>query len=223
MTWRLSATSHPDKQEIVMNRTSEFVGARGLGHRVVLFILTSLCVSMMECVGATVPALNSDGRYWQPQHSCPAFPKAKIDALKDSLESVVVGDVKLNNALLEASVMPTGKGGICEGLVMQAKKDVVIYRVYGKTRGSKFGGWWSLDAPERGKKDQYRKENAICNSWNDLDGGYLKLTLKKGDTIVVGTTQSVKCGDASEEYAADPTLQVYYPGPRLSDITVNEW
>ena len=46
---------------------------------------------------------------------------------------------------------------------------IQVYRVWDETKPwTLYGRWWSLEEP-RESKEEYRKANAICPEWNDLN------------------------------------------------------
>lgn len=116
-----------------------------------------------------------------------------------------------NDELMKQARLATDKGGVCTARVWVVQQPVKVYRVYDSSRSySQFGRWWALSKPT-GSRDVYRAEYGICPTWSGLDH-LVSCTLKPNTQIVVGTTQSVDCGDAAHTvYPKTANLQVYVP------------
>lgn len=124
-----------------------------------------------------------------------------------------------NDELMKQARLATDKGGVCTARVLVAQQPVKVYRVYDSSRSySQFGRWWALSKPT-GSRDVYRADYGICPTWSGLDH-LVSCTLKPNTQIVVGTTQSVDCGDAAHTvYPKTANLQVYVPNA-ANDVRV---
>ena len=100
----------------------------------------------------------------------------------------------------------SGKGGICAGKSFVAQAGVRVYRVWDASRaGSELGRWWGLSKPA-GPRDQYRQDFAICAARSALDR-LVACDVKPGSELVIGTTQSIDCDEAT--YPKSANQQVY--------------
>lgn len=121
--------------------------------------------------------------------------------------------------LLLQAVRLEGEGGLSAGVVIVLQTDTVLYRVWNGPdklnpagNNNRVGNWWTFDAPT-GPAAAYRKDYAICHSWNDLTW-VTSCKLKAGSVVAVGPTQSVaagKCSDPNESYKATKAQQVFVP------------
>ncbi|MFO0759708.1 MAG: hypothetical protein U0359_24680 [Byssovorax sp.] len=130
-----------------------------------------------------------------PAAACPG----KVDA-PEGLAEVSDPD------LLKMALGDPGKGGLCTGKVFEVVKPVSVFRVWNQAKvQTALGRWWSFGKP-KGPVDAYRRDNAICPEWSDLNF-YNECHLKVGAHIVVGPGQSAEC--KSTTYAASSTNQVF--------------
>lgn len=114
-----------------------------------------------------------------------------------------------NPALLRQARLASDKGGTCAARVYAVQQPVVLYRVFDSTVPySRFGGWWSTTQPA-GTQDAYRHAFAICPAWSRLDR-VVSCEVHPGTQVVVGTTQSVSCGDG-QVFAKTAEIQVFVP------------
>ncbi|MFM2065213.1 MAG: hypothetical protein RLZZ584_122 [Pseudomonadota bacterium] len=126
--------------------------------------------------------------------------------------AAVPGLVPATNPALQARAqLASGQGGVCAARVfavpVPVHTPVTVYRVYDSANPrTQHGGWWSLTRPT-GARDDYRARNAICREWSALDR-LLACQLKPGAEVVLGTTQSVGCGDGTL-YPRTADVQVY--------------
>lgn len=121
-----------------------------------------------------------------------------------------------NNSLLKKSQFETGKGGVCAAQSFVTIAPLNVYRVYDEEKSwSVYGGWWAMNRPS-GSKDDYRKNNAICKEWSNLDR-LISCQVKIGSEIVLGTTQSVTCEDGTT-YSKTATVQIYIPNNQKNGI-----
>ena len=124
----------------------------------------------------------------------------------DALPGLVPSD---NPALLRQAQLASGKGGTCTARVFAVQEPVVLYRVFDSTVPySRFGGWWSA-SPPTGTPDSYRQAFAICPAWSRLDR-VISCQIHPGTQVVVGTTQSVACGDG-QVFPKTAEIQVFVP------------
>lgn len=124
----------------------------------------------------------------------------------DALPGLVPSD---NPALLRQAQLASGKGGTCTARVFAVQEPVVLYRVFDSTVPySRFGGWWSANPPT-GTPDSYRQAFAICPAWSRLDR-VISCQIHPGTQVVVGTTQSVACGDG-QVFPKTAEIQVFVP------------
>lgn len=117
--------------------------------------------------------------------------------------------------ILKQAIKPPGDGGISSGVLVRLTDDVTVYRLwngptaklnaYGGT--NRLGAWWTADKPN-GTRDDYRRNNAICEDWDNQLAWEVKCTLKKGTVVAVGPTQSANCRQGPS-FQANPTLQIY--------------
>ena len=114
-----------------------------------------------------------------------------------------------NPALLRQAQLASGKGGTCTAKVYAVQQPVVLYRVFDSTVPySRFGGWWSMVRPT-GTPESYRNAFAICPAWSRLDR-LVSCEVHPGTQVVVGTTQSVSCGDG-QVFPKTADIQVFVP------------
>lgn len=124
----------------------------------------------------------------------------------DALPGLLPSD---NPALLKQAQLASGKGGTCAARVFAVQEPVVLYRVFDSTVPySRLGGWWSA-TPPTGTPQTYRQAFAICPSWSRLDR-VVSCQVHPGTQVVVGTTQSVSCGDGLE-FPRTAEIQVFVP------------
>lgn len=130
-------------------------------------------------------------------------------------------------------VMGKDKGSVHEAVVLKAVQPIEVWRAFDDTpstcgHAKLTGKWWSLSDPRKLGKAKYRRDNAICNSWNALSK-VVRCTLKPGAVFAVGPSESASattCGcpaktrmdwgdrqnvpyAASDHYPPSPTLQVF--------------
>lgn len=142
-------------------------------------------------------------------------------------------DVSANNVkesndalLLKSAVLNSGSGGICEGVVFEVTKEIIVYRVWNSTYpDSRLKNWWTFDQPT-GTLKAYRKDYEICCQWGPRDTIEV-CSLKPGAKIVVGPGQSVDCSKDTNHnksaccdttYDVSPKNQVYIGSPS-QDLT----
>ncbi|OWY37792.1 hypothetical protein CEK28_15340 [Xenophilus sp. AP218F] len=115
-----------------------------------------------------------------------------------------------DEALLSAAVAAPGKGGLCLGKVFQQTAGaVMVYRVWDASKpASRLGRWWSFSAPA-GSVEEYRRANAICPAWSQLNA-VERCVLVKGAKVAAGPGQSATCSDALA-YPPSAVNQVYVP------------
>jgi len=136
---------------------------------------------------------------------------------------VPTNSVKESNdpSLLKTAVLNSGSGGICEGVVFEVTKEIIVYRVWNSTyAASRLKNWWTFDQPTGTLKD-YRKDYEICCQWGPRD--IIEVcSLKQGAKIVVGPGQSVDCSKdpnrndstcCDTTYDVSPKNQVYIADP----------
>ncbi|PMS17649.1 hypothetical protein C0Z18_19520 [Trinickia dabaoshanensis] len=114
-------------------------------------------------------------------------------------------------ALLDGTVQPPGKGGLCMGQAYQVTQPLTVYRVWDSSKPwGEFGKWWSF-TPPAGPRDAYRVANEICPSWSALDR-VTQCRLKVGSEIVIGTGQSATCDPKDNaSYPPSAQIQVFVP------------
>jgi hypothetical protein len=156
----------------------------------------------------------------EPASPAPPAPSASASAPPEATEGIdhvaCVGAVASppaglaavdDAALLPKALDATGKGKLCTGKVFKATARVAVYRVWNKEKGyTQLGGWWSF-APPAGPVDGYRKDNAICPEWSQLNV-VSKCFIKVGSEVVVGPGQSADC-EHDVKYPKSATNQVY--------------
>lgn len=121
-----------------------------------------------------------------------------------------------NNVLLAKAQYQSGKGGVCSARSFSVVAPVNVYRVYDAANPkSAFGGWWAMTQPA-GPRDDYRAKNAICPEWSKLDR-LVACKVKVGAEIVLGTTQSVTCGDGTV-YPKTAEIQVFVPNDQRNGV-----
>ena len=109
-------------------------------------------------------------------------------------------------ALLQEALGKSGEGKLCFGRVYAATESVIVYRVWNAAKSyTEFGKWWSL-TPPIGTVADYRRDNAICPEWSDLNQ-LTRCTIKKGSHVVIGTGQSATC--MAMMYGKSSVHQVY--------------
>ena len=97
---------------------------------------------------------------------------------------------------------------------------IQVYRVWDETKPwTLYGRWWSFEEPQ-GSKEEYRKANAICPEWNELND-VATAQIKVGAYFFVGTTKSVDCKD--RQYADTSVLQIFIPDPEKSLKKIETW
>ncbi len=111
-------------------------------------------------------------------------------------------------ALLKQAVADPGKGGLCAGKVFEAVRPVTVFRVWNRAKvETALGRWWSFAKPQ-GPVDAYRRANAICPEWSELNYAN-ECHLKVGARVVVGPGQSADC--KGTPYDRSATNQVFVP------------
>lgn len=124
-----------------------------------------------------------------------------------------------NKELLDSALGEPGEGKLCQGRVYTARKSVVVYRVWDKSKPyTAYGRWWSFERPV-GDRATYRKDNDICPKWSALDIVH-SCWIKPGTQIVVGPGQSAKCANSTLPQSA--TNQVFIPNDTQNDIKLVE-
>lgn len=104
-------------------------------------------------------------------------------------------------ALLASALGEAGKGQLCEGEVFEVTSPVRVYRVWTASKPwSEVGRWWSLEPPS-GTVEAYRRDNAICPEWSDLDRVSV-CELVVGARFVMGPGQSATCEEGGFEASA---------------------
>lgn len=174
-----------------------------VSRRITLLAFTlglSACSSIQHLTQPNTPAKGIDGA------ACVGHAPAHINGLKP---------VKDDNLTRYAQGI-TDKGGLCDSKTFKAVEPITVYRVYdGSKPYTATGRWWSFNQPVP-PKDQYRKDNAICPEWSNLD----RLTVCKiqvNAVIAVGTTQSATCADGST-YPKNANIQVYIPNDSQNKV-----
>lgn len=165
-----------------------------------LIFSISACSSLQHLTHPNTPAKGLDGA------ACVGHAPKQINGLKSFKD----------DDLMRYAQGITDKGGLCDSKTFKAVEPVTVYRVYdGSKPYTATGCWWSLTPPIP-PKDQYRKDNAICPEWSNLD----RLTVCKiqvNAVIAVGTTQSATCADGST-YPKNANIQVYIPNDRQNKV-----
>ena len=157
----------------------------------------------------------ADLKPWQAQGlRVPAAVKAKFKLWKSVSSAAGLSEAAKSKCKKlppqGAFVKGPGAGTTTRADLVVAQQDVPIYRAYSKASFScafeppaaEFGGWWSLTPPSADKA-KYRKDTAVCNSWNDFSMK-VQCTLKKGTVVAVGSTQSADCAKKPAGCAALP-------------------
>jgi hypothetical protein len=160
-----------------------------------------LAVALTGCAAAPIPPAAT------PCPTCP--PAAKAPAACPGAIEVPAGlKPARDSALYKQAVDEPGAGGLCTAQVFEVTQPVAVYRVWNKAKDyTLLGRWWSFAKPV-GPVEAYRKDNAICPEWSQLDV-VSTCTLKVGAKIVVGPGQSAGCKDGT--YPASATNQVFVP------------
>lgn len=133
-----------------------------------------------------------------PPTACPGKIEVPAAGLKPTRDS----------ALYKQAVDEPNAGSLCTAQVFEVTQPITVYRVWNKAKAyTQLGRWWSFTKPV-GPVEAYRKENAICKEWSDLDV-VSECKLKVGAKIVVGPGQSAACKETT--YPASATNQVFVP------------
>jgi len=153
----------------------------------------------------------------KPAETTPATPEAAKPAYGPTDNVACVGTVDAppagakevkDDELAKAALDVTGKGKLCAATVYEATAPVKVYRVWNKDRAyTELGKWWSLAKPA-GPVDEYRKQNAICPEWSELNSVSV-CTVKVGAHFVMGPGQSAACEKTTYEKSA--VNQVFIP------------
>lgn len=161
---------------------------------VVLVVFISSCTSLKNTQDGGISSAACRGHIITP-------PKALIEVHDDNLRESALGE--------------QGKGMLCTGKVFEAKKSVIVYRVWDAAKPyTLYGGWWSLNKP-KGPRDAYQKDNVICPEWSALDR-VSQCTLKVGAHVVIGPGQSATCKTGG--LPQSETNQVYVPNDGRNNI-----
>ena len=122
---------------------------------------------------------------------------------------------EIDNNLLNLAQKVEWKGGICNGAVFRTTDQLEVYRVYDKThRYTKSGSWWIFTNPNDMTEERFRTSYAVCRIWGGGHTSYLnslrKCKIEIGSKIVIGTTQSVRCGK-DKSYQQTKAIQIFIP------------
>lgn len=165
-----------------------------------LILSISACSSLQHLTHPNKPAQGLDGA------ACVGHAPSQVNGFKA---------VKDEDLMRYAQGI-TDKGGLCDSKTFKAIEPVTVYRVYdGSKPHTATGRWWSFTTPTP-PKDQYRKDNAICPEWSNLD----RMTvckIKVGTVVALGTTQSATCADGTT-YPKNATIQVYIPNDGKNQV-----
>jgi hypothetical protein len=161
---------------------------------------------LVACVGSTPPPCPKAPEP-PPASAVPASAAqgAACPGKVEAIDGLAPAD---DDALYKQALGQPGKGSLCTGQVFEVLRPVKVYRVWTKEKShTKLGRWWSFSRP-RGPVSEYRRANAICAEWSDLDV-VSECTLKAGARVVVGPGQSALC--KAESYPVSETNQVFVP------------
>ena len=148
-----------------------------------------------------------------------------VGEIPDSLTNFIKIDD--DDTLLKDAKKKQLHGYICKGAVFEAVNSAnVVYRVYDEyNEKSKYGRWWTNVSPfdpPINSVASYRNAYAVCEVWPpDKDGktfesklnSMIECTIKEKKRIVIGTTQSVQCGN-NISYPKTQHLQIYIKEPK---------
>ena len=160
----------------------------------------------------------------------PESTKGSFKLLRSVTASSFAGAKHVCRSLPEVKYWLPGadRGGITRADLVVAQRDVQIHRGYAKglfscsiaKPSTETGGWWSL-APLPSAKKAYRKDTAVCSSWNDFSMK-VTCTIKKGTVIAVGPTQSADCSKKEPGCAKVPAgWEPYFAASPEHQVFIN--
>lgn len=162
-----------------------------------------------------------------PTPPTPATPPANVGVAADGVACVGViapppkgavaeTDPDAIKTLLAAAIADTDKGSLCTGAVHRVVEPIKVYRVWNSAKDhTQRGSWWSFDRPV-GPREQYRRDNDICEDWSPLDR-LIVCDLKVDARFVVGPGQSVRC-EVGESHPKSAVNQVYIPNDGRNNV-----
>lgn len=118
-------------------------------------------------------------------------------AHSSGLQAPAAVDHDFGCTLSPAALSPWEAKGI--RVPVAAKKQFLLWKSVSRVAdlsespAAEFGGWWSLTPPSADKAG-YRKDTAVCSTWNDFSM-VVECKLKKGTVVAIGTSQSAECSE----------------------------
>ncbi len=178
-------------------------------RRLVLLALSGwlvACSSTPKPVATATPATTAT--------SAPTGPAGMVTVHQASAQCVgtvqaPAGARRLDELVPFYRIGAPGKGNLCMGQVFEAERPIELYRVYDGEKAPRRGSYWALEAPG-GTRQQYRVDNAICESFNRLTR-LTVCTIQPGVRFIVGPGQNIQCEESGESYPASAVNQVTLP------------